>query len=998
MSMAFSQITLTSTVSNVSCNGGANGSATVSATGGTGAYTYTWAPTNTHFDVISGLSAGSYTVYVEDAVANISSLVVIIGEPAFLTAMGSTTNSSCGQANGQTCAYVTGGTVPLNFLWSNGVTTLCNSNVVAGAYSFTVTDMNNCIAIVSGIVNNTLGPVVSVSSQTNVTCFGLCNGAANISVAGGASPYVYNWSNGQVGATGFGMCAGPYTVSVTDNAGCIGTTTINIAQPAQLNTSINANNVKCFGTATGTIAAITFGGTPPYNYLWTGGSTLAIVPNIVAGNYQVNVTDVNGCTSTNNYNITQPTQLNAIVSSTNASCFGACNGSANVIASGGVGAYFYTLNGWANSSFANNLCPGMIQSTITDANGCTLTRTVVITQPPQITLNIGSTNASCNSICNATATISISGGIPSYTIMSQPSGLHLGVSTNLCAGDYTLIAQDSNGCIQTPTLSILPYGGSLPNATITLTSYNEICYQSGDGSIDLNISGINPGPFVYTWSNGATTEDVLNLYSGYYLVTVYDASLNCMTIGGNISANGTNCGSISGNVFVDNNSNCIKNGGDNNLYNIQVVANPGNRLGYSNFNGDYFFSNLPFGTYSVTANTNTVNMQTTCGTNILSVTLNSTTPNSNNNNFVRENIPPTQPDMYVSAWSQGIVPGFVCRVNYLVYNSNTYNANGVFKATLPTAFVPNITNANPAVYTLSGDTIIWNFNNINYSGWTPNFYVDFTTPSTTPLGSVFTTCMYAQPNMADFDPANNNYCYSHSVTGSFDPNDKTVSPAGIGPNGDIAATETDLRYLIRFQNTGNGPAVNIVVKDTLSPNVDINTFEMLGSSHNYNIDVLNGNVLRWKFNNIMLQDSNSNEPGSHGYIHYRIKRTANNTPGTQIKNTAYIYFDFNEPVVTNTAINTIETITGIRYQNNADDHWIVYPNPSTGILNLINNSISPETKLHIQIVNSFGQLIHEESINANYKTVDLTKLSNGVYFMKLVSDKQSSVKRIVLSK
>jgi uncharacterized repeat protein (TIGR01451 family) len=177
---------------------------------------------------------------------------------------------------------------------------------------------------------------------------------------------------------------------------------------------------------------------------------------------------------------------------------------------------------------------------------------------------------------------------------------------------------------------------------------------------------------------------------------------------------------------------------------------------------------------------------------------------------------------------------------------------------------------------------------------------------------VFTSCIWAQPSSTDLNYANNTYCYSRIVTGSFDPNDKTVSPVGVGATGDIAASVTDLTYLIRFQNTGNGPAVNIVVKDTLSSNVNVNTFEMLGSSHNYNIEILPGNILKWKFNNIMLPDSNSNEPASHGYIQYRIKRNNNNTPGTQIKNTAYIYFDFNEPVVTNTAINTIETITGIK--------------------------------------------------------------------------------------
>jgi hypothetical protein len=172
---------------------------------------------------------------------------------------------------------------------------------------------------------------------------------------------------------------------------------------------------------------------------------------------------------------------------------------------------------------------------------------------------------------------------------------------------------------------------------------------------------------------------------------------------------------------------------------------------------------------------------------------------------------------------------------------------------------------------------------------------------------------------------------------------------------------------------------------------------MLGSSHNYIIDILPGNILRWKFNNIMLPDSNSNEPGSHGYVQYRIKRTNNNTPGTQIKNTAYIYFDFNEPVVTNTAINTIETITGIKSNFNSNDEWNVYPNPSTGALYIVNSSTVKEAS-QVQILNAIGQTVLDETITSNYKNIDLSKLNNGVYFVKITSDKNSTVKRIVLSK
>jgi uncharacterized repeat protein (TIGR01451 family) len=551
------------------------------------------------------------------------------------------------------------------------------------------------------------------------------------------------------------------------------------------------------------------------------------------------------------------------------------------------------------------------------------------------------------------------------------------------------------GCTSVSSVYISS-GNPIPNVTVTNTLYNETCYLTGDGAIDISITGSNPGPFTYQWNTGATTQDLTNISSGIYFFTIYDSSTNCITLQNSISSVGINCGTVSGNIFSDNNSDCLNNVGDFNINNAQIIVNPGNRLGYSNTNGDYIINSLPYGTYSITANTPTNSYSATCNTTYTAV-VNIGTPNSINNNFAREIVPPTQPDLVVSAFSNGIVPGFNFRMNYVLYNYNTFNANGLFKVTLPSAFIPNITNAFPAAYTLAGDTVIWNFSNLNNIGWNVNFYIDFTVPLSTPLGSLFTTCMWAQPTVTDLNYVNNTTCYQRLVTGSFDPNDKTVSPVGFGANGDIAATETDLTYLIRFQNTGNGPAVNIYVKDTLSPNVDVNTFEMLGSSHNYMLDVLPGNVLSWKFNNIMLPDSNSNEPGSHGYIQYRIKRTNNNTPGTQIKNTAYIYFDFNEPVVTNTAINTIETITGIKSSSSTNDEWNVYPNPSTGVLYIVNSSAVKEAS-QIQVINSIGQTVLEETIASNYKNIDLSKLNNGVYFVKIVSDKYSVIKRVVLSR
>lgn len=993
--LSFSQITLTSTVSNVSCFGGSNGSASVTASGGTGAYTYTWLPTNTNFDVITGLAAGSYTVNVEDAVANTSSLMVTITQPApvsttltatnptcngfcngtgsviftggagtttflwqpglqsgsnvnnlcsgsqtvtitsngvcttsltftlteppQLTAVCSATTSNCGKANGKTCALVAGGTPPLNFLWNNGVSTLCNNNVVAGAYTFTVTDANGCVANTSGLVNDVAGVIVSISSQTNISCFGGNNGKAIAQVFGGATPITYSWSASTSTTTiAANLFAGVCGVTAIDAAGCISTASVNITQPTQL-VSNNSITPDCGFGCNGSIYTSISGGSQPYNYNWQNGAT---TPNQV------------------------------------------------------------------------NLCSGLYSFTLTDIMGCTITQTANVLALPSISISPTQTNATCNSLCNGAAAVSITGGTGPYSFYWSPLFVTTSSITSVCPGTYSLDVSDASGCYSGIIFTITTIG-TIPNSTTTLTPYNETCFMSGDGAIDLSISGSNPGPFTYLWSNGATTQDINNLIYSSYWVTINDASSNCMTLNTYVLADGVNCGSISGNVFIDNNNDCIKNTGDNNYNNAQIIITPGNKLGYTNSIGNYTINDIPYGTYSVTAITTNPSLITTCVTT-LTATLNSGTPHLNNKNYVRKYLPLTQPNLNVWANSNGIFPGFVCTVNYYLSNYNSFSANGIYKATLPSSFIPNITMASPATYTLSGDTIIWNFSNITNTNGT-SFIVQFTTPVSTPLGSTFTSSIFAQPTVTDLNYTNNTHCYTRMVTGSYDPNDKTPNPLGVGATGDIAASVTDLTYLIRFQNTGNGPAVNIKVTDTLSPNVNINTFEMLGASHNYNIDILPGNVLRWKFNNIMLVDSGTNEPASHGYIQYRIKRTANNTPGTQIKNTAYIYFDFNEPVITNTAINTIETITSINTQSSQENGWNVYPNPSTGALYIVNSSMLKESS-QVQILNAIGQTVLDEIMNSNYKNIDLSKLNNGVYFIKISSDKQNTVKRIVLSK
>jgi uncharacterized repeat protein (TIGR01451 family) len=770
---------------------------------------------------------------------------------------------------------------------------------------------------------------------------------------------------------------------------------------SQITLSVNQQNVQCFGLSNGSATVTPNGGIPAYSYTWMpGGQTSPAISGLVPGDYTVHVEDAATATASVIVSIVEPPVLNIVVSYSNVSCGGYNDGFIQIIGTGGSGSVvtYMTSNSMGAISatpYVYNLSAGIYTCSITDAFACTATQTVLINQPPPLASSITSTNTSCNGICIGAASITTTGGVAPYSYSSQPPLIITANTSSLCAGIYTVYTTDANGCSFVNGLWINNTGGtSLPNATVTSLSYNESCYLSADGAIDITITGSNPGPFTYQWSNGATTQDLTNISSNQYQLTITDANSNCMTLRDTINSVGINCGTISGNVYIDNNSDCNNNSGDYNANNVTVIISPGNRLGYTNLQGDYSINNLPYGTYSVILNPVNTNLSPSCITSI-STSVNGGNPNSANNDLSLGFNSAIEPDINVSAYSGNIVPGFSNRVYYALGNLNNVPGTGILKATLPSAFTPAITGASPSTYTVLGDTIAWNFNAVTYYSAT-TFYIDFTTPLNIPLGSLFESCAYAQTSVSDFSLLNNTFCYQRIVTGSYDPNDKTVSPVGIGPTGDIAATETDLTYLIRFQNTGNGPAINIIVKDTLSPNVDINTFEMLSASHNYNIDILDGNVLRWNFNNIMLPDSNSNEPASHGYIQYRIKRNSNNTPGTQIKNTAYIYFDFNEPIMTNIALNTIEIITSVSEKTGSSGNLSVYPNPNNGIFEI--NS-SNEEKYTLQLTNAIGQIIQTTVLQKGKTTLDLSHEKEGIYFYHvLTGDKVVNTNKIVIIK
>lgn len=177
------------------------------------------------------------------------------------------------------------------------------------------------------------------------------------------------------------------------------------------------------------------------------------------------------------------------------------------------------------------------------------------------------------------------------------------------------------------------------------------------------------------------------------------------------------------------------------------------------------------------------------------------------------------------------------------------------------------------------------------------------------------------------------HAYSPSIRGSYDPNGKSSLPQGAGPDKAILPGQ-ELSYLIRFQNTGTDTAYEVVIRDTLDPSFDLISFRRGAASHAYSFEIFGKGILEWRFSNIYLPDSNTNEPKSHGFVQYYIRPKSNAPLGTQLSNSAAIYFDNNVPVITNTTTHTIQESLG---EKNASTSVLsplneptirVYPNPS----------------------------------------------------------------------
>ncbi|MBI4929933.1 MAG: gliding motility-associated C-terminal domain-containing protein [Bacteroidetes bacterium] len=369
------------------CNGGSNGFASATPTGGTSPYTFSWStsPAQTSSSA-TGLSAGTYTVLITDAAGCIGTQTVTLFQPTAITSSVSTTNTTCGASTGSAAVTASGGTGGLTYSWNpGGQTTPSISNLAAGTYSCTVTDANGCTQTSNGTVANANGPTATILSQVNVTCSGGTNGSANSSATGGTAPYTYSWNTTppQTTANATGLSAGNYVVTVTDASGCSNTQTVAITAPAALSASVTNTPATCgLIPPDGSATAAATGGTSPYTYTWSNFQSTQTITGLAAGSYSVLITDASGCSQTFT---TIVTISNGPTATATASPATITQGSSSTLtASGGI-TYLWNTGATTSTISVSPTVTTSYTLVVTDANYCTDTTVVTVSvEPPSV--------------------------------------------------------------------------------------------------------------------------------------------------------------------------------------------------------------------------------------------------------------------------------------------------------------------------------------------------------------------------------------------------------------------------------------------------------------------------------------------------------------------------------------------------------------------------------------------------------------------------------------
>ncbi|MCB9183969.1 MAG: T9SS type A sorting domain-containing protein [Flavobacteriales bacterium] len=662
------------------------------------------------------------------------------------------------------------------------------------------------------------------------------------------------------------------------------------------------------GHPVGSLFAVANGGVSPYTYSWNTGDNFPSIQGLSAGTYTVTVTDVNADQATAEVVLDALPEWGQIGMGTHL----LCDGQAPY---GFVSAQYFTIGG---DPYTNDLSSAF-----------------------PLSIDASST--------------------PFFDPAAVPSWVGNGYLVHEGPGPVTVSFTDATGCVGTLYGDIA--GDPIEWPEWTSVEAAPSCGPNGNGSITVFRTGGSfaslHGPDNTTyWDTGLDQEEVFQDLDpgGYWLVQ------NTRTPGPNsfnwdylpaaqcadsiyvvIPDEGPDCGVLSGTMYIDADEDCSISSGDLSAGYQILVVEPGPRYVSTDLSGQYT-ANLPLGSYTIQPANPALLPVCPAGATISSLG----TPEQLDVPVIGTAGP--APDLHAWLTSSPARPGFVLTY-YLHANNINYGASGNVTATFTADPITTVLSASPTPSMINTGSVVWELSDVlPYNSHA--FSVQVMVPADVALiGTMLTSGLTLTSSNLDLDPSNNVASYSTVVTGSYDPNDKLASTSTQASD-ELYFIDQDewIDYTIRFQNTGTDTAFQVVITDTLAASLDPASLQVGAASHPMRWELGYGDVLRFHFDDILLPDSNTNEPHSHGAVQFRIRPKAPTLPGTLIANTANIYFDFNPPVITEPSVLVAEFSTSI---NDITSPTLqISPNPATDQVILRGISNESLSSIHVLAIDS----------------------------------------------
>ena len=505
----------TQNVSMICNNGIANANYNITA-GNRPSLTFCWTPTAADISNIPH----TFTITVKDDAcptngAQTFSYSILVNGPQFIIA---SSNNNCNSNFGSQLTISSANNSSYSYLWNNGATTATLSNLTAGNYSVTATDLNGCS--VNQNFQLTSNGIAVTSTIIHPSCQGLNNGAIQLNIYGGTAPFSYAWNNGATTRDIQQLAAGNYSVIVTDANGCTSTLSNQLNNSSALAITSTLGNITCAGSNTGSINTNATGGVAPYTILWSNGLTQNNVSNLATGNYSVNYTDAFGCSTQSTFTINSTIDSIAVdFTTSDVKCYGDSSGSINTIINGGTAPYSYLWSNNSTTGLINNLAQGVYTVTVSDANGCAVTKSVSISQPlSPLQITASQYHVICKGDSTGTIELFVNGSLGNYTYLWSNDSTTKRIN-NLKSGIYSVIVSDMNGCTISKSYPI-----NEPDSNLILSITNNIApCSSNNGTINAAISG-GVAPYNYLWNTGATSPSIITNSNGNYSLTATDAN------------------------------------------------------------------------------------------------------------------------------------------------------------------------------------------------------------------------------------------------------------------------------------------------------------------------------------------------------------------------------------------------------------------------------------------------------------------------------------------